>query len=180
MKALSLFIAAIAALSLFGSGTAASTPTSDPREWVKVNRPTALAWESFDQKLLEAMKGKTESIGVIYGHFYTDKFTDVALLSKQNDRLVFEIVRCNPLCAVDLRREMRGGMEGIRFVGSGLTYLAVVPKGRLVETTPAIEGEDKHVKLKHDAIQVATFQKAAVVWYWDQKTKEWDTVSTAD
>jgi len=167
-------------LSLFISAALAITPISDPREWIKLNRPSVLEWKHFDPGLVKVMKGKAESIGVVYGHFYSDKFTDVALLSRQNDRLVFEIVRCNPDCAVDLRQQLKDGMQGIRFVTGGLTYLTIVSKGQLVETSPAIEGEDKHIRLKHDAIQVATFEKAAVVWYWDEKTKKWDTVSTAD
>ena len=167
-------------LALFVSAVVGVTPISDPREWVRLHRPTALTWKSFDTELVKAMRGKAESIGVVYGHFYSEKYVDAALFSMQNGHFVFEIVRCNPVCAVDLSKDVTDGMEGIRVVAKGITYLTVIPAGQLVETTPAIEGEDKHVRLKHDAIQVATFGKAAVVWYWDEKMTRWDTVSTAD
>ena len=159
---------------------ATSSPISDPCDWVRMNRPTALTWGSFSPELVKTMKGTVDSLGVIYGHFYSDKSTDAAILSTQEGHLVFEVVKCTPTCTVDVHEDMSSGMEGIRFVADGISYLTLVPKGQLVETSPAIEGEDKHVKLTHDAIQVATFEKAAVVWYWDEKLKKWDTVSTAD
>lgn len=149
-------------------------------EWIKINRPNALTWNNFAPQLVKAMQGKAESIGVIYGKFYTDKFTDAALLSKQNGRLMFEIVRCNPECNIDVHIDISAGMKGIRFVAAGLTYLKLVPRGQVVKTSSAIEGENKHVKLKHDAIEVVTFEKASMVWYWDDKTKKWDTITTAD
>ena len=159
--------------------TATVLPSS-AHEWVRINRQNVLTWKNFDPRLVKEMQGKADSIGVVYGKFYSDKFTDAALLSKQNGRLIFEVVRCNPECNIDIHTDISDGMRGIRFVADGLTYLILVPKGQVVETTPAIEGENKHVKLKHDAIEVVTFEKASVVWYWDDKTKKWDTISTAD
>jgi len=159
---------------------AASSQTPAALDWITHNRPTALTWKSFDPAVVKAMKGKADSIGVVLGHFYSENFTDAAVLSKQDSHLIFEIIKCNPACVVDIHQDITAGMEGTRFVAKGLTYLTLVPKGELVETSPAIEGENKHVKLEHDGIQVATFEKSAVVWYWDGKTNKWDTVSTTD
>ena len=159
---------------------AAASSSAIVRNWIEYNRPTALTWKDFDPALVRVMKGKADSIGVVLGHFYSKSSNDAAVLSKKGSRLIFEIVRCDPECVVDVHQDLTGGMAGTRYVAKELTYLTLVPKGSLVETSPAVESENKHVNVKHDAVQVATFEKAAVVWYWDEKTKKWDTVSTAD
>jgi hypothetical protein len=158
----------------------AATATPDARGWVEANRPTVLTWNSFDPELVKAVRGKAESIGVVYGHFQSQKGTDAALLSQQNGHLVFEIVHCAESCAVESRRDLNDGAEGIRFASDQITYLTLVPKGRTAGTSRAVEDEHKSVRLVHDAVQLVTFEKTAVVWYWNTESRQWDSVSTAD
>ena len=152
----------------------------DVQDWIAANRPTVLTWKDFDRQLVETMKPRVESIGVIYGNFYSKDTTDAAILSEQDGDLIFEIITCGSVCRSVFHKDLSSGTKGIRFVAKGLTYLTLIPKGALVESSPAVESEDKHVRLKRDAVQLATFGKAAMVWYWDDDLKTWETVSTSD
>lgn len=160
--------------------TAHAGNLTDAHNWIKENRPNVLTWDNFNSALVKTQQGKVDSIGVVYGNFYSDKYVDAALLSVQKNHLTFEILRCNPYCSLTFTKDVESGVAGIRYVRDGITYLRLIKKGNRIETSPAIENEDKHIKLKHDAIEMNTFEKAAMVWYWNSEEKKWDTVSTAD
>jgi len=115
---------------------------------------------------------------VVHADFDGDGNLDYALLLKNDKSQATKLVVL--LCSES--GHCRSVYELDVTAGSGIVYLRPVATGSVVSQTEAIDSTTapSPAKLHSIGIQVAFFEKAAVVLYWDRKVKKIREVQTAD
>lgn len=59
-------------------------------------------------------------------------------------------------------------------------YIIPIEPGRLLSQTPATDAPSKEIRLKNAAVELVYVGKAALAYYWDDKSKSFATICTAD
>lgn len=67
-------------------------------------------------------------------------------------------------------------------MGASLDYVYVIPiePGKILTQTESIETPRENIRLKYAAVELVYFEKAAIAYYWDDKSKQFSSIQTRD
>ena len=102
-----------------------------------------------------------------------DSLDDLALLVKGSDPLEVEVrfYLCDKVCLEH---------RSIYYGSLGDTFLRRVKPGTVASEPPIGPQPPKNVRLKSAGVEVVIYGKAALVFYWDEASREFRSIAISD